>query len=48
VFAKFKSLLRKAVTPTKEAIWTSIGEVLNSFPAEECQNHLRNCGYEPM
>jgi transposase len=46
VFAKLKALLRKAATRTKEALWTTIGELLDSFPAEECQNYLSNCGYE--
>jgi transposase len=46
VFAKLKALLRKAAGRTKEALWTTIGELLDSFPAEECQNYLSNCGYE--
>jgi transposase len=46
VFAKLKALLRKAAARTKEALWTAIGELLDRFPAEECQNYLRNCGYE--
>lgn len=46
VFAKLKALLRKAVTRTKEALWTTIGELLDRFPAKECQNYLSNCGYE--
>ena len=48
VFAKLKALLRKAAARTKEALWTTIGELLDSFPAEECQNYLTNCGYEPV
>jgi transposase len=46
VFAKLKALLRKAAVRTKEALWTTIGELLDRFPAEECQNYLSNCGYE--
>jgi transposase len=46
LFAKFKALLRKAGARTKEALWTTIGELLDSFPAEECRNYLRNCAYE--
>jgi transposase len=46
VFAKLKALLRKAAARTKEALWTSIGELLDAFPADECQNYLTNCGYE--
>ncbi|NBJ11651.1 hypothetical protein GR304_12060 [Microvirga sp. SYSU G3D207] len=46
VCAKFKALLRKAAARTQEALWTNIGELFDSFPAEECQNHFSNCGYE--
>ncbi len=45
-FAKLKALLRKAAARTKEVLWTTIGELLDRFPAEECQNYLSNCGYE--
>ncbi len=31
---------------TKEALWTTIGELLDRFSAEECRNYLSNCGYE--
>jgi transposase len=48
VFAKLKALLRKAAARTKEALWTTIGELLDSFPAQECQNYLTNSGYEPV
>jgi transposase len=48
VFAKLKALLRKAAVRTKDALWTTIGELLDRFPAEECQNYLSNCGYEPV
>ena len=48
LFAKLKALLRKAGARTKEALWAPIGELLDSFPAEECRNYLRNCGYEPV
>jgi transposase len=46
VFAKLKALLRKAAARSKEALWTTIGKPLDSFPAEECQNYPSNCGYE--
>jgi transposase len=46
VFAKLKALLRKAAVRTKEVLWTTIGELLDRFPAEECKNYLSNCGYE--
>ena len=34
--------------PAKEVLWTTIGDLLDSFPAEECRNYLRHCGYEPV
>ena len=46
LFAKLKALLRKAAAHTKEALWSAIGELLDTFPESECQNYLRNCGYE--
>jgi transposase len=48
LFAKLKALLRKAGARTKEALWTTIGELLDAFPSEECRNSIRNCGYEPV
>ncbi len=48
VFAKLKALLRKAATRTKEALWDSIGSLLDAFTPEECTNYLANCGYEPV
>ena len=48
VFAKLKALLRKAAARTKEALWVTIGELLDEFSPEECQNYLTNCGYEPV
>jgi len=48
LFAKLKALLRKAGARTKEVLWTTIGDLIDSFPAEECRNYLRNCGYEPV
>jgi transposase len=48
VFAKLKALLRNATARTKEALWTTIGDLLDSFSAQECQSDLTNCGYQPM
>ena len=46
VFAKLKALLRKAAARTREALWTAIGDLLNNFRPQECQNYLANSGYE--
>jgi len=48
LFAKLKALLRKAGARTKEALWTTIGKLLDEFLPEECRNYLSNCGYEPV
>ena len=45
VFAKLKTLLRKAEERTVEAVWKRIGSLLNQFEPIECANYLRNSGY---
>jgi transposase len=45
VFAKLKTLLRKADPRTTEATWRQIGSLLDHFTAEECANYLVNAGY---
>ena len=45
VFAKLKTLLRKAAERTVEATWRRIGTLLDAFSPQECANYLRNAGY---
>lgn len=45
VFAKLKHLLRKAAERTVDATWKRIGELLDHFSSDECQNYLVNAGY---
>lgn len=45
VFAKLKQLVRSAAPRSREALWTTIGSVLDRFSANECRNYLRNAGY---
>lgn len=45
VFAKLKTLLRKAQERTVEAVWKRIGALLGHFAPAECANYLRNSGY---
>ena len=45
VFAKLKTLLRKAAERTVEATWKRIGQILDCFTAQECANYLRSAGY---
>jgi len=45
VFAKLKTLLRKAAERTVEATWKRIGALLHAFTPQECANYFRNAGY---
>jgi transposase len=46
LFAKLKALLRKAGARTKEALWSTIGKLLDDFSPAECRHYLVNSGYE--
>jgi transposase len=48
VFAKLKTLLRKAEERTAEGVWRRIGNLLQNFTPQECANYLRNAGYASM
>lgn len=45
VFAKIKTLLRKAEERTIDGVVSRIGKLLESFTPSECANYLRNSGY---
>ncbi len=45
VFAKLKTLLRKADERSIEATWRRIGDLLTTFTADECAAYLRHAGY---
>jgi len=45
VFAKLKTLLRKAAERTVEATWKRIGSLLACFTPQECTNYFANAGY---
>ena len=45
VFAKLKSLLRKADERTVEDTWKRLGQLLDRFTPAECANYLKNAGY---
>ena len=45
VFAKLKTLLRKADERTVEATWQRIGSLLSRFSPTECAKYLINAGY---
>jgi transposase len=46
LFAKLKALLRKAAARTQNALWETIGTLLDDFAPAECQNYIVNSGYE--
>ena len=45
VFAKLKTLLRKAAERSVEAAWRRIGSLLDAFAPQECANYFANSGY---
>ena len=45
MFAKLKALLRGAAARTRDALWDTIGRLLDAFSPTECQNYLENSGY---
>ena len=47
VFAKLKALLRSAACRTMDALWTTIGSLLEQFTAAECTTYIAHCGYGP-
>ena len=46
VFAKLKTLLRKADQRSIAAVWHRIGELLQQFSSAECTNYLSHAGYD--
>ena len=47
VFAKLKTLLRKADERSIHAVWNRIGSLLDQFTASECASYIRHAGYGP-
>ena len=45
VFAKFKTLLRKARARSYEAISDACGKILAQYPPAECAAYFKNAGY---
>jgi transposase len=46
LFAKLKTLLRKAAARTRDALWETIGTSIEAFMPGECRNYIVNSGYE--
>lgn len=47
-FAKFKSILRKAATRTRDDLWDAIAHAIPRFTPDECANYFRAAGYNPV
>lgn len=45
LFAKLKTLLRRAAPRSIPTLWDVIGQLLDAFRSEECRNYLVNAGY---
>lgn len=45
VFAKMKALLRKSAARTVEALWDTLGSLLDQFTPDECGRYIRHAGY---
>ena len=44
-FAKLKTALRAAAERTRDDLWNRIGQLLDTFHPEECQNYFKHAGY---
>jgi len=45
MFAKLKTMVRKADERAIEAIWKRVGKLLDAFAPQECAAYLRHAGY---
>lgn len=45
VFAKLKTLLRKAAARTLDDLWRAVGNICGLFEPQECWNYFKKAGY---
>lgn len=45
-FSKLKALLRKAAQTTKDGLWKTIAEAIETFSPNECRNYFTAAGYD--
>ncbi|MGI9433331.1 MAG: transposase [Geminicoccaceae bacterium] len=45
MFAKLKTLQRRAANRTIDDLWKAIGNILNQVTSKECRNYFENAGY---
>ena len=48
VFAKLKTLFRKADERSIETSWLRVGTLLDAFTPSECHNYIHHAGYASM
>jgi transposase len=48
MFSKLKALLRKAAERTITDLWSAIGQLIDNFSPQECQNYFSHAGYKPI
>ncbi len=46
-FSKLKALLRAKAERTVDALWNSVGDLIDQFKPQECANYFAAAGYEP-
>ena len=46
-FAKLKALLRAKAERTIDALWDTVGTLIDCFKPAECANYFKAAGYEP-
>lgn len=44
-FAKLKNALRSAAERSRDTLWHRIGQLIDTFKPQECQNYIRHAGY---
>ena len=44
-FAKLKHWLRDASARSRETLWRAVGNILDRFTPEECENYMKAAGY---
>jgi len=46
-FAKLKAMLRAKAERTIPALWGAVGDLVDNFKPDECENYFIAAGYEP-
>ena len=45
LFSKLKPLLRNGERRARDALWRTIGDLLDAFTPDECATYIRHAGY---